>query len=360
MTSNATLRDVAELAGVSIGTASQALNNRPTVSPETRSRVIDAAVSLGYAFRAPNQITQVSPISVIGMLTKHDQALVSAGEPYIRDERMGTIVVNPFYSHIQAGIENECRKRGISLMFSNITVDVRNRPISLPAMVREQRIEGLLLMGTFLEGTADELMRTANVPIILIDSYGTSQDFDSIVIDNRSGVRQAVEHLIDLGHRKIGMVGWMPQTAPSIMERYESYVKTLQQHGLDSTSFVQPCPLARLDGFTAAKALIDRCPEVTAILAANDDTAIGVLQAARSLGLEVPRHLSIVGFDNIDLAKETVPALTTVHVPKSWMGILGVRFLIERVTNPDQPKLTVSVATQLLVRESTCPPQSIT
>jgi DNA-binding LacI/PurR family transcriptional regulator len=290
------------------------------------------------------------------MLTKHDFGLPETAEPIIADERFGTIVVNPFYSHIQAGIENECRKRNISLMFSNIEVDEGNRPVMWPAMVREQRVDGLLLMGTFLDGTADQLKRVADVPVILVDSYGTVPDFDSIVIDNAGGVRQGIDHLVDLGHTRIGLVGWMPATSPGIQDRHRSYVKTLQDHGLDASTFIEPSKLSRPDAYDATTRLLQRCPQVTAILAANDDTAMGALFAARHLGRAVPRDLSILGFDNIDLAKEAVPPMTTIHVPKSWMGILGVRFLIERVNNPDQPKITVTVSTQLVIRGSTCPP----
>jgi LacI family transcriptional regulator len=134
MTSTTTLREVAEMAGVPIGTVSQALNNRPNVSPETRACVMDAAITLGYHKDIHNNHVE-NPISVIGMLVKHDFGL--------------EVTVNPFFSHVERGVERECRLRNIGLMYSLIEVDHQNRPIIWPSMISEQRVDGLLLLGTF-------------------------------------------------------------------------------------------------------------------------------------------------------------------------------------------------------------------
>ena len=103
--------------------------------------------------------------------------------------------------------------------------------------------------------------------------------------------------------------------------------------------------------------LLDRRPDVTAVFACNDLVALGVLSAAREMNLDVPGDLSVVGFDNIDLAREITPALTTIHVHKTWLGAISVTQLIERATTPEQPKLTITLSTELIVRESVCPPR---
>jgi DNA-binding LacI/PurR family transcriptional regulator len=336
MASFATLREVAELAGVSIGTASQALNKRPNVSPGTRARVIDAATALGYQVKDPLNGSCESALSVIGLLTKHDYGL--------------EVTVNPFYSHVERGVESECRKRNISLMFSSIEVDHQNRPVMWPAMLNEQRIDGLLLVGTFIEDTIDLIQRRINIPIVLVDSYAPHMPFDSVVIDNTQGAATAVHYLLNLGHRNIGLIGSNEESPPGVYERRYSYRKILQELG--ATIYIEDSELRRMSAYEATQCLLRRCPQITAIFSVNDDTAIGVMNAARDMGLEVPDDLSVVGFDNIDLAKEIVPALTTVHVHKSWLGILGVRHLLERAQNPDQPKITTVVTTQLVVRDS--------
>lgn len=337
MANTVKLRDVAELAGVSIGTASQALNNRPSVASETRSRVLDAARSLGYPFREPVDDFDDVSIEVIGMLTKHEVG-----------EAPG---VNPFYSYIQAGVESECRKRQISLMYSQIEVDPSNRPVAWPPMVSEQRVDGLLLLGTLLEDTVELLRRRADSPIVLVDSYAPTLSYDSILIDNVPAAITAVEHLIEHGHRHIGLVGTNPRSPRSLWERREGYLKALEQHNI-SDVYIEDSQLDGQAGYQATLSLLRRAPHITALFCGTDLCATGALRAARDLGRRVPDDLSIIGFDNIDLSGALTPPLTTIHVHKTWMGVLGVRQLLQRAQTPEQPKTTILVGTQLVVRES--------
>jgi LacI family transcriptional regulator len=333
------LQDVADLAGVSMGTASQALNNRPSVASETRARVLDAAHILGYPVRPSSEISE-SRLEVIGMLSKHDFG-------YAPD-------VNPFYSHVEAGVETECRRHSISLMVANIEVDTSNHPIFWPPMLNEDRIQGLLLLGTFIEDTVGLLQRRLDLPIVLIDSYAPSTPFDSIVIDNTGGTRSAVEHLISRGHRHIGMIGANQKSPPSVLERRKTFFQVLGEHGLP-TSYTEESHLTEAAGFSATKALLRRAPEVTAIFAASDIAALGVLKAARSLEIRIPEMLSVIGFDNIDMAGVVTPGLSTVHVHKTWMGALGVRQLVQRAAEAAQPKVTLTIATKLVQRDSVGP-----
>jgi DNA-binding LacI/PurR family transcriptional regulator len=330
-----TLKDVAKMAGVSIGTASQAINNRPNVLPETRARVIDAARSLGYPIREPGLCE--GQISMLGMLVKHDY-----GEPFL---------VNPFYSHVQMGVENECRKRGINLLYANVEVDYENRPIDWPAMVRESELDGLVLIGMVVDETTVNLKKMIQAPVVLIDGYSPANIFDSVVTDNINGARLAVNYLLDQGHTDIGLLGWQSRVPPSIDERRQGYQQALQTRGIDKL-YIEESNQDRISVAEATRKLLKRAPEVTGIFATNDEIAIGVMNGIRSIGLRIPDDVSVVGFDNIDLAREISPALTTIHVPKSWMGAIGVRLLEDRVVNPNQPKLTVSVSVQLITRET--------
>lgn len=336
MVSTATLREVAEMAGVSIGTASQALNNRPNVSKETRSRVLDAAITLGYYKVA--QITRVeNSVSVIGMLVKHD-----TGQE---------VTVNPFYSHVERGVESECRKRNIGLMYSSVEVDLQNRPVIWPPIINEQQIDGLLFIGTFIEETIDQIKHRTNLPIVLIDSYSKGLPFDSVLIDNTAGAASAINYLIELGHKHIGLTGSNPASPPSVLERRISYQNTLRQFGIRD-EYVEDSGLSRQASYQATRKLLQRCPQITAIFSCNDDSAIGSMNAVRDMGMRVPEDISVVGFDNIDISREVAPSLSTVHVYKSWLGILGVRNLIDRIHNPEQPRVITTVTTQLIVRDS--------
>ncbi|MFN4293587.1 MAG: LacI family DNA-binding transcriptional regulator [Thermoflexales bacterium] len=332
-----TLRDVAKLAGVSLGTASQALNNRPHVLPETRSRVLEAARALGYSPR--NGTLNAYKLSVIGMLTKHD-----VGPP---------APLNAFFSHVQAGIEQECRAHRISLMFASAEVDESNHPVEWPRMIEDDHIDGLILIGIHLtERACRELQDKLGRLIVLVDSYAPGAPFDSVLIDNLGGAAQAVNHLIDCGHCHIGLIGSNPASPPDILERREGYRRALTARGITQT-YIEDGLMRREEGYAALQRLLKRAPQVTAVFVTNDDTAIGVMHAAHDMGLRVPDDLSIVGFDDIDVASQIRPALTTVHVHKAWLGRLGVRRLLERAQMPEQPTLSVTVATHLVAREST-------
>lgn len=338
-----TLQDVARLAGVSIGTASQALNNSPKVTEETRSRVLDAARTLGYVFKERKEpvTSNTSKISVIGVLSKHD-----IGEPTL---------ANPFYSHIISGIETECRRLGIGLMVSSIEVDPENRPVEWPAMLDNQMVNGLIFLGTQLEATAYAAKQKLNIPTILIDSYAFNLPFDSVLTDNYQGAELAINHLLQLGHRKIALLGWQEGCAPSIAERHAAYIEIMKTNGLLNTNYVVRSRLSRPEVHQATLKLFREHPEITALFACNDDTAAGAMAAVQEIGLRVPEDVSVIGFDNIALASELSPPLTTIHVHKNWMGILGVRFLLERAAHPEKPKSTTRVSTQLVIRESTAP-----
>lgn len=340
-----TLHDVAKLAGVSVGTASQALNNNPKVTEETRSRVLDAARTLGYVVKERHgYLLQKTPeISVIGILVKHD-----VGEPAL---------ANPFYSHIISGIETECRKLDIGLMVSSIEVDPQNRPVEWPAMLNNQMVGGLIFLGTQLEATAFTARQKLNVPTILIDSYATDFPFDSILTDNYQGAELAMHHLLNLGHNRIALLGSQAGCVPSIAERRKAYLDIMKERGLFDERLIANSKLSRPEVHRETLALLKKHPDITALFACNDDTAAGAMTAAQELGLNVPQDISIIGFDNIALAAELSPPLTTIHVHKNWMGILGVRFLLERAAHPEKPKTSTLVSTQLVIRESTAPPR---
>jgi LacI family transcriptional regulator len=343
MTTTVTLRKVAELAEVSIGTASQALNNHPGVSPETRVRVMDAATALGYKIKIsrPAQVVANGQVSVVGMLTKHD-----IGTP---------VTINDFYCYVQAGVERECRERNVSLMYANIEVDESNRPVQWPAMISNRQVDGLILIGAFID-TVDFVKRQIDIPIVLVDSYAPQLAFDSIVTDNIGGATLAMNHLIELGHRHIGLVGANDHSPPSILERREGYIRTLQHAGI-AERYIEESVLSQPGGYEATLRLLRRSPQITGLFACNDLTALGALDAIRELGLRVPEDISIIGFDNIDLAKDNRPALSTIHIHKTWLGTMGLRRLIERAQDPDQPTTTTMLATQLIVRDSTRAPR---
>ena len=340
MRNGPTMRDVAKQAGVSLGTASNVLNNKGNVSAEVRNRVLSAVNTLGY--KHPVRLASLSmvPLSVVGVISKRDPA--PAPE------------INPFYSHVLAGIDHECQRHNLSLMYANVDVDELNRPNSLPSMVHERQVDGIIMVGTFVEDTIHRVGKTVNTPVVLVDGYAPGSVYDSIVSDNLMGAFHAVKYLIDLGHSHIGLIGSVPNGYPSIRERRKGYVKALRAADIHD-EFIEDSPLSRAGGYSATVALLRRAPSITAFFACNDEVAIGAMNAAREMGRDIPGDLSLVGFDDIDLAQEISPTLTTVHVDKVLMGVLAVRHLRDRAENPGRPALTTTLGTTLIIRESVRP-----
>ncbi|MFN8528432.1 MAG: LacI family DNA-binding transcriptional regulator [Anaerolineae bacterium] len=345
MPKNPTLREIAARADVALSTVSQVLNNKANVSPEMRERVLEAAEALGYRQRVTTSAVVKNELSTVGVLTRRIE-----GEP---------LTVNPFYSPVIAGIEHECQRHGMNLMYANLEVDARSRTASYPAMLLNELIGGVIVIGAFLDSAIADISRRAGRNIVLVDSY-TEQDgaFDRVVIDNFNGALTAVSHLISRGHHHIGLIGSSPDSYPSIAERRRGYFAALARAGInadDSAAYVETGELKRRDAFEATLRLLRRAPEVTAIFACNDETAFGVMSAARHLGRSIPEDLSVIGFDDIDLAQEVIPPLTTLHVDKVLMGTMALRMLRDRATDPQRAAITTVINTQLIARGTVRP-----
>ena len=337
MAKKPTLRDIAQQADVALSTVSQVLNNKPGVSADLRKHVLTVASELGYRQKITTDAPLASQLEVVGILTKR-----SNGEP---------LEVNPFYSYVLAGAERECQRHNISLMYANVEVDESNRALSLPAMLLDQRVDGVIVVGTFLEETILDISRRSGQNIILVDAYTAGQNtFDSVLIDNYNGAKTAVEHLIGLGHRHIGLIGSNPKSYPSIYERRDGYLGALRRHNL--TEYIEDGLLDRPDAMQATMRLISRVPQLTAIFACNDNVALGVINALHHLGRRVPDDISVIGFDDIDLAQEITPTLTSIHVDKVLMGAMAMRMLRDRAESPERSVVKTTITTQLMVRES--------
>lgn len=338
MSKNPTLRDIARAADVSLSTVSYVLNNRANVSPEMRERVLKAASDLGYRQKIVSSSPILSGISTVGVLTRR---------------RTGDLLSsNPFYSHIIDGVEHECQRHNINLMYANVEVDERNRTRNWPAMLVNELVDGVIVVGAFLEEAIADISRRAGRNMVLVDAY-TSDDtaFDTVVMDNFGGAMAAVTHLIHHGHQHIGLIGSNPDSYPSVLERRRGYLAALAQHGISAT-YIEEGILDRPEAFESTIRLLRHEPQITAIFACNDNTAIGAMNAVRQLGLDVPRDVSIVGFDDIDLAQEVQPPLTTVHVDKVLMGTMALRLLRDRASEPERAAIKTVITTQIITRES--------
>jgi LacI family transcriptional regulator len=331
------MEDIAQQSGVSLATVSLVLRDKPGVNEETRQRVMDTARTLGYRKRPPNTTPGVSSLRLVGMVnkTRADDAPVT----------------NPFYAPVVEGIEAACRRQQINLLYAIVPVDEDNHPQELPRMLLEDDLDGLLLVGAFVDSTITHLMERRTTPTVLVDAYAAGNAYDSILSDNFRGAYEAVSYLIERGHRHIGLVGSLPNAYPSMSERRRGYLQALQDHGLAQRYFADS-HLPPQQAVEAAADLLRRSPAITALFCCNDAMAIGVLQAAQTLGRRIPDDLSVIGFDDIDLAEHVTPALTTMHVDKISMGRLAVQLLINRAEFPTASVVTAVLRPTLIARQS--------
>ena len=334
-----TIRNVADKAGVSIGTVSRVLNNKGGVGAETRQRVFDIVQELGY--QIPRRALPVaSSVTHLGLLNRP-----------LEDGLMS----NPFYHDVFIGVEQACRVNHVSLSFSSLNIEAGLLQTP-PPLLEHDDLAGLILVGAMPRTVVTALLAYVTIPVVLVDNCLPNAEFDSVVVDNGRGIRLAVEHLINCGHRSISFVSGPDH--PSIIERQAAYHLTMQQHQL--TPFILTLPdLSLRDGERAATQILKQRPETTAIICANDMQAIGVVRQLQQLGHQVPSDFSVVGFDDVDLAQVTSPAMTTVQVDRSALGQIATRTLLSRIQDPDRPIVTTTIGVKLVERASVAPPRSV-
>ncbi|MCI6411818.1 LacI family DNA-binding transcriptional regulator [Schaalia hyovaginalis] len=337
-----TLDEVARRAGVSKASASKALNGRKDVSDETRSRVFDAAEALGYRSRTPRAQEASASIAIVA------------------DNLSTTYTLD-----ILKGASIAALQLDIALDLSHTSFDGADRPKILP--LTDQWVERFAERGgigviTVTSPSSEELirrLRRSGLAHLAIDPAspppaGTA----SIGATNWNGGVEATQHLIALGHRRIAFVKGPEDSVPG-HERFEGYLSALRMNRIPyEPNLVTGDEYSYENGLTAGRSLLSgpKRERPTAIFASNDVTAIGVFEAARELGIRIPEELSVIGFDDTDLARWTTPALTTVHQPLVEMGARAVRTVLLMTKEADgAASAPIQLTTRLVVRNSTAP-----
>lgn len=334
-----TLADIAERLGLSVSAVSLAMRNKPGLPAETRQRILTVAAELGYRPKAPKPRARngAGCMQSLAAIIKYDHGV--------------TPQANPFYSHVLVGIEQACRQRQINLLFASLPVDGDNNPTDTPRVLLESHADGLLLVGAFVTPRLAALLEQQNVPVVLVDGYAEAARYDSVVSDNMGGADAMVAHLIRCGHRHIAYAGSLATQFPSLRERRDGYLRALGEHGLAPYCLdLGNDPSASAPAQTAA--FLHQHPQVTAFFGGNDGAAIAVAQAVQRMGLRIPHDVSVAGFDDIDEARTTTPALTTMAVDKVAMGGNAVALLLNRAESPDSARVSLVLHPTLVERQS--------
>lgn len=331
-----TIYDVAKEAGVGIGTVSRVLNDSPNVREETRQRVLTAIEQLQYHPSPIARRLSLRKTLTIGVIVPFF-TLPSVVE---RLRGIEAVVAQSDYDMIVYNVETPARRRAY----------FREIPVS-------NRVDGLIIIS--LRPSEEDVAGWAagSVPIVLVDTDHPA--FSRVIADDFAGGHMATQHLINLGHRRIGFAG-DPQDSPfgftSSLYRYHGYRQALEDHNLPfQREYMQTADHGKEQARTVTHLLLNLEAPPTAIFAASDTQAIGVVEAARDLGRQVPEDLSVVGFDDLEVAD--LFSLTTVRQPLFHSGRLGAELLLEILEDPDQPVVCHQLPLELVVRNTTaaCP-----
>ena len=340
-----TIRDVAERAQVSTATVSFVLNNNPNevISEKVKKRVLEAAAALSYHPSA----------TAAGLKRKHTH---NVGLIFYKED---DAIANQFYSYVVQGAVKEAVERDYNLLFSFMGSAYTGFN-DLPKVIRERNVEGVLFIRHTLPKMIKDL-QSFGLPIVAIDNSPRIKGIDSLQIDNRLGAGLAAAHLVELGHRRLAFLGPV-EPPPSIEERAEGFAERAQSFGASKPQVISAGAFTFDAAYAATlKALKARVPKKslpTAIFCANDLMAAGALRAAREAGVQVPRELSVVGFDDIAMSRYTDPPLTTIGVVKEHLGRRAMGLLIERIQGSTAKAVAEMAPVSLVLRSSTASPKA--
>ena len=330
----ATMKQVAERAGVSTSTVSHVINNTRKVNPDVRERVLGIIAETRYIPSAVARSLKNDRTRTIGMMVPNSS--------------------NPYFAELIQGIEDAAFKLSYNIILCNAYDD----PVKQAAYLRvllEKRIDGLILAASGADVALAELLSAAEVPIVLVDREVAGVEADFIESNHEEGGYLATRYLVDLGHRRIACVAGPEDLQPS-RDRVAGYRAALREAGIA----FDPAHLFYSDftsegGFAAFGHLLGLAKPPTAIFASNDLMAIGGICAAAEAQVKVPQELSVIGYDDIALASYSTPRLTTMAQPKYEMGQMITRLLLERIDGAHLPLRRELLKTSLVARQSTAP-----
>ncbi|GAB4526171.1 MAG: substrate-binding domain-containing protein [Anaerolineales bacterium] len=338
MEKNVTIRDVARAAGVSPGTASRALNNSPLVAEATRQAVLEAARRLNYQ---PNIMAR--RLSLGKTLT------IAILAPFF---------TRPAFVARLRGIVQALQDTSYDLLIHNID-NPESRTQVFEQMLRTRRVDGAIIISLPLDAGTRAIISQSETPVVLIDTPSSADlAVSQVSVDDVAGGAQAVRHLLTLGHRRIAFLG--DRADPyfeftSSKHRHVGYCQALREAGLEpETRYYQECEISRTAARQAALQLLRCSPRPTAIFAASDTQAMGVLEAARATGFKVPEDLSVIGYDDLDVAEHI--QLSTVHQQLVASGERGARLLLAHLHDPNAPVTRETLTTHVVARRTTAPP----
>ena len=336
-----TIRDVAKLAGVSVSTASLALNDRDYVSPETKAKVLEAAKKLGYIPSVIARRFATGKTNTIGLI-----AFISHEHP-----------LGGFYMPLILGVIDTVGKANYSFQLDIKGEDkegVLNKKEILVRIAKQKMLDGLLILSHWLLHFEDiSGLLELSFPFVILNGDIPEHRVNCVEIDNFAGACKAVEYLISLGHKRIGHISG-PVDQKEAQDRLMGYIETLHHHQIPlDEELICYGDFHKKSGYEGMKKLLSLSSPPTAVFVANDNMCLGAMEAVKEEGLSVPKDISLTGFDDIEAAAHMSSPLTTVRQPRYTLGQKAAELLLEvlKDTNAQEPKRIV-LDTELVIRDS--------
>ena len=338
-----TMKQIAELHGVSVNAVSLALNNKPGVSDEMRSKILRTAEETGYLESKDKYVRTFSRMNLCVMMQKK----------YSRDMN--------FYGRVLYAVVEEAKKKGYDILMNFFD----DNHLEIPAMISDHRVAGIIIIGKIKDENIAKL-QIYNIPIVLVDHASLTKSVDSVLTDNKLGGFIVTKYLIEKGFQKIGFFGELKYSL-SIKERFFGFKEALgsfgAEHGIINmaveeyigqysvTEDIEEAVLSNdINKIIDCIKGIDYLPQV--YICSNDKAAILLLTSLQTLGYHAPNDISVVGFDNIDMCEKINPKLTTVNVNKEMMGKRAVERLIYRIAHRNSISENTVIGVNLVERDS--------
>jgi LacI family transcriptional regulator/LacI family repressor for deo operon, udp, cdd, tsx, nupC, and nupG len=337
------IKDIARAAGVSYSTVSRALNDNPAISQEVRTRIQGLAQAMGYT---PNALAQ-------GLLSQQTHSI----------GMVVTSISDLFFVDMLKSVEEAAQEAGISLFLASSN-NAREREIKILETLNRRRVDGVIITASRISREYISRLEEMRIPVVMVNTQveGDYQNISSLYVDDYAGGRMAMQHLLDLGHQRIGYIG-VNNRSGSNARRMEAYLDALKEHGIapqeDWICINQATRWGDLESdLQAGQCRVFELIQsgITALFCFSDTVAVGAILACRKLGIDVPAQVSVVGFDDSELCEIVSPPLTTVSQPKQEMGQTALRMLLASINGSRVPDTVVMPS--LVIRESTAPPRA--
>lgn len=327
------MKDVAALAGVSVGTVSNVLNRPDIVSPGTRQRVQEAIRTLSFVPHAPAQLLRAGRAKVLGLVVPD--------------------IANPFFTEVARGAEDAALEAGYVVIVGNSDEQAEREDRYL-AVLESQRVGGILITPTRKSLKPLQRLLDAGVAVTLLDNSTAATDVCSASVDDVEGGVLAGEHILALGHRRIVWLAG-PTDIPQVADRQEGLFRALAEAGIEAAS-IRAAQMTTAAGDAAMAAALEAGIDLTALVCANDLLALGAIRALNRSGRRVPQDVSVIGYDDIDFASSAAVPLTSIRQPKYELGYAAAKLVIGECENPaTHAHQRVQFRPQLIARESTAP-----